>query len=73
LVRGQRSMLESTLPEEVRAFAQRFAAQIIVNRYPKRGRHEVRRALLSDARLGRLRRTRTGDGGVACGAPDSAV
>ncbi|WP_291015363.1 IS1634 family transposase [Hydrogenophaga sp.] len=32
LVRGQRSMLESTLPEEVRAFAQRFAAQIIARK-----------------------------------------
>ena len=29
LVRGQRSMLEATLPQEVQAFAQRFAAQII--------------------------------------------
>jgi hypothetical protein len=29
LVHGQRSMLEATLPEEVQAFAQRFAAQII--------------------------------------------
>ena len=29
LVRGQRSMLEATLPEEVQALAQRFAAQII--------------------------------------------
>ena len=29
LVRGQRSILEATLPEEVQAFAQRFAAQII--------------------------------------------
>jgi hypothetical protein len=29
LVHGQRSMLDATLPEEVQAFAQRFAAQII--------------------------------------------
>ena len=32
LVRGQRSMLDATLPEEVQAFAQRFAAQIIARR-----------------------------------------
>ena len=32
LVRGQRSMLEGTLPEEVQAFAQRFAAQIIARK-----------------------------------------
>ena len=32
LVRGQRSMLEATLPEEVQAFAQRFAAQIIARK-----------------------------------------
>ena len=29
LVHGQRSMLDTTLPEEVQVFAQRFAAQII--------------------------------------------
>ena len=29
LVHGQRSVLEDTLPEQVQAFAQRFAAQII--------------------------------------------
>jgi hypothetical protein len=32
LVRGQRSMLDATLPEEVQAFAQRFAAQIIARK-----------------------------------------
>ena len=32
LVRGQRSMLEATLPEQVQAFAQRFAAQIIARK-----------------------------------------
>ena len=32
LVRGQRSMLEATLPEEVQALAQRFAAQIIARK-----------------------------------------
>lgn len=32
LVRGQHSMLEGTLPEEVQAFAQRFAAQIIARK-----------------------------------------
>jgi transposase len=32
LVRGQRSMLDASLPEEVQAFAQRFAAQIIARR-----------------------------------------
>ena len=32
LVRGQRSMLETTLPEEVQALAQRFAAQIIARK-----------------------------------------
>lgn len=32
LVHGQRSMLQATLPEEVQAFAQRFAAQIIARR-----------------------------------------
>jgi hypothetical protein len=32
LVHGQRSMLEATLPEEVQAFAQRFAAQIIARK-----------------------------------------
>jgi transposase len=32
LVSGQRSMLEATLPEEVQAFAQRFAAQIIARK-----------------------------------------
>jgi hypothetical protein len=32
LVHGQRSMLDSTLPEEVQAFAQRFAAQIIARK-----------------------------------------
>ena len=32
LVHGQRSMLEASLPEEVQAFAQRFAAQIIARR-----------------------------------------
>ncbi|MDP1691818.1 MAG: IS1634 family transposase [Burkholderiaceae bacterium] len=32
LVRGQRSMLEAMLPEEVQAFAQRFAAQIIARK-----------------------------------------
>ena len=32
LVHGQRSILESTLPEEVQAFAQRFAAQIIARK-----------------------------------------
>ena len=32
LVRGQRSMLETTLPEEVQAYAQRFAAQIIAGK-----------------------------------------
>lgn len=34
LVRGQRSMLEASLPEEVQAFAQRFAAQIIARKRP---------------------------------------
>jgi Transposase DDE domain len=34
LVRGQRSMLEATLPEEVQAFAQRFAAHIIARTQP---------------------------------------
>jgi Transposase DDE domain len=32
LLRGQRSMLDATLPEEVQAFAQRFAAQIIARK-----------------------------------------
>ena len=32
LVSGQHSMLESTLPEQVQAFAQRFAAQIIARK-----------------------------------------
>lgn len=32
LVGGQRSMLEATLPEQVQAFAQRFAAQIIARK-----------------------------------------
>ena len=32
LVRGQASMLEAALPEEVQAFAQRFAAQIIARK-----------------------------------------
>ena len=32
LLRGQRSMLEATLPEQVQAFAQRFAAQIIARK-----------------------------------------
>ena len=32
LVHGQRSMLEATLPEEVQAFAQRFAAQLIARK-----------------------------------------
>ena len=32
LVHGQASMLEATLPEEVQAFAQRFAAQIIARK-----------------------------------------
>ena len=32
LVHGQRSMLDATLPEEVQAFAQRFAAQIIARK-----------------------------------------
>lgn len=32
LVHGQRSLLETTLPEEVQAFAQRFAAQIIARK-----------------------------------------
>jgi hypothetical protein len=34
LVHGQRSMLDAALPEEVRAFAQRFAAQIIARKRP---------------------------------------
>ena len=34
LVHGQRSMLEPTLPEQVQAFAQRFAAQIIARKRP---------------------------------------
>ena len=34
LVHGQQSMLEPTLPEQVQAFAQRFAAQIIARRRP---------------------------------------
>ena len=34
LVHGQRSMLEATLPEEVQAFAQRFAAQSIARKQP---------------------------------------
>ncbi len=34
LVHGQRSMLDTTLPEEVQAFAQRFAAQIIARKRP---------------------------------------
>ena len=40
LVHGQRSMLEATLPEEVQAFAQRFAAQIIARKpgVPQLGR-----------------------------------
>jgi len=32
LLHGQRSMLDATLPEEVQAFAQRFAAQIIARK-----------------------------------------
>ena len=40
LVHGQASMLEATLPEEVQAFAQRFAAQIIARKpaVPNHGR-----------------------------------
>ena len=34
LVRGQHSTLEATLPEQVRAFAQRFAAQLIARQPP---------------------------------------
>ena len=34
LVHGQRSLLDATLPEEVQAFAQRFAAQIIARKRP---------------------------------------
>ena len=34
LVHGQRSMLDASLPEEVQAFAQRFAAQIIARKPP---------------------------------------
>ena len=34
LVRGQGSMLDATLPEEVRAFAHRFAAQIVARQSP---------------------------------------
>jgi len=34
LVHGQRSMLDATLPEEVQAFAQRFAAQVIARKQP---------------------------------------
>ena len=37
LVHGQRSMLEATLPEEVRAFAHRFAAQIIARKPAESG------------------------------------
>ena len=33
-VHGQRSLLDATLPEEVQAFAQRFAAQIIARKRP---------------------------------------
>ena len=35
----------------------------ILNRYPERGRHEARRALSTDGRFGRLRRTETAGGG----------
>ena len=34
LVHGQSSMLEASLPEQVQAFAQRFAAQIIARKQP---------------------------------------
>ena len=34
LVQGQSSLLDATLPEEVQAFAQRFAAQIIARKAP---------------------------------------
>ena len=46
LVRGQRSMLEATLPEAVQAFAQSFAAQIIARKpaVPSLGEAPVARA-----------------------------
>ena len=34
LVHGQRSMLDASLPEQVQAFAQRFAAQVIARKRP---------------------------------------
>lgn len=45
LVRGQGSMLQTTLPEEVQALAQRFAAQIIARKpaVPSRGAPEPAR------------------------------
>ena len=50
LVRGQRSMLETTLPEEVQAYAQRFAAQIIAGKpgVPGLGTAPTARAAAAD-------------------------
>ena len=50
LVRGQRSMLETTLPEEVQAYAQRFAAQIIAGKpgVPSLGAAPTARAAAAD-------------------------
>ena len=50
LAHGQRSMLEATLPEEVQAFAQRFAAQIIARKpgVPSLGAAPTARAVLAE-------------------------
>ena len=50
LVRGQRSMLETSLPEEVQAYAQRFAAQIIAGKpgVPGLGTAPTARAAAAD-------------------------
>ena len=53
LVHGQRSMLDTTLPEEVQVFAQRFAAQIIA-RTPARPLCQARARCLRHPQRQRL-------------------
>jgi len=55
LLHGQRSMLDATLPEEVQAFAQRFAAQIIARKpgVPSAGAAPTARADRPDPAPGR--------------------
>ena len=73
LVHGQRSMLDATLPEDVQAFAQRFAAQLIARKPAEPGPSATPAAPAAPARQGGADAGDPAPGKAGANPPSSAA